>query len=70
MARERTLEVDAAGVQAAAEEALSALKDAQKVRLALTNISTTADGTRETFDAMLSRVRASLERVEGLIGAG
>jgi hypothetical protein len=69
MARERTLEVDAAGVQAAAEEALSALKDAQKIRLALTNISTTADGTRSTFDAMLGRVRTSLDRVETLIAA-
>jgi hypothetical protein len=69
MAREQTLEVDAAGVRAATDEALSALNDAQKIRLALTNISNTASGTRETFDAMLARVKASLERVEALIAS-
>ena len=69
MAREQGLEVDAAGVRAATDEALSALSDAQKIRLALTNITNTASGTRETFDSMLARVKASLERVEALIAA-
>ncbi|HEV2076172.1 MAG TPA: hypothetical protein VGR10_08015 [Thermoleophilaceae bacterium] len=70
MAREQGLEVDAAAVRAAAEEALSTLKEAQKVRLALTNITNSASGARETFDAMVARVQASLERVEALIAAG
>jgi hypothetical protein len=69
MARERTLDVDAAGVRTATEEALSALNDAQKIRLALTNITNTANGTRETFDAMLARVKASLESVEARIAS-
>ena len=69
MARDQSLELDAAGVRAAADEALSALNDAQKIRLALTNITNTATGTRETFDAMLARVKAPLERVEALIAS-
>ncbi len=69
MAREQTLDVDAAGVRAATDEALSALNDAQKIRRALTGISDTASGTRQTFDSMLERVKASLERVEALIAS-
>ncbi len=69
MASEQTLEVDAAGVRAATDEALSALNDALKIRLSLTNITNTASGTRETFDSMLTRVKASLERVEALIAS-
>lgn len=69
MAREQTLEVDAAGVRVATDEALSALNDAQKIRRALTSISDTASGTRQTFDSMLERVKASLERVEALIAS-
>jgi hypothetical protein len=69
MAREQTLEVDAAGVRAATDEALSALNEAQRIRRALTSISDTASGTRQTFDSMLERVKASLERVEALIAS-
>jgi hypothetical protein len=70
LARDQSLELDAAGVRTAAEEALSALKDAQKVRLALTNITNTATGARGTFDDMVARVRARLEHVEELIATG
>jgi len=70
MARERTLEVDAAGVRDAAEEALSALRDAQRIRNSLTGASKSVKGAREALDAMVARVQASLERVEGLIEAG
>jgi len=69
MARDQSLELDATGVRAATDEALAALNDAQKIRLALTNITNTATGTRTTFDTMLTRVKASLERVETLIAA-
>ncbi len=55
MAREQTLEVDAAGVRAATDEALSALNDAQKIRRALTSISDTASGTRADVRLRCSR---------------
>jgi hypothetical protein len=70
MAGEGALEVDAAGVRDASEEALSALRDAQSIRGALTGASKNVDNARKTLDAMVARVQASLERVEGLIAAG
>jgi hypothetical protein len=69
MARERGLEVDAAGVSTAAEEALSALKEAQKIRLSLTSAANGVQGAREVLDTMVTRVQASLERVETLIAS-
>ena len=53
----------------AAEEALSALQDAQKIRSSLTGASKSVDAARETLDAMVERVEASLARVESLIAA-
>ena len=47
MAAERELELDAAGVRDAAQEALSALKDAQKIRSSLTGASKGVDAARE-----------------------
>ena len=47
MAAERDLALDAAGVRDAAEEALSALKDAQKIRSSLTGASKGVDAARE-----------------------
>jgi hypothetical protein len=70
MARERSLQIDAAGVRDAAEEALSALKDAQRIRVALTGATKSVGTARDGLDAMVERVQASLERVEGLIAAG
>jgi len=69
MSVERTLEVDAAGVRTAAEEALSALRDAQRIRSSLTGASNSVEGARAALDAMVARVQASLERVETLISA-
>ena len=69
MATERDLALDAAGVRAATEEALSALKDAQKIRSSLTGASKGVDAARETLDAMVARVQSSLTRVETLIDA-
>src|SRR5215211_3614266 len=70
MARERSLQVDAAGVRDAAEEALSALKDAQRIRVALTGATKSVGSAREYLDAMVERVQSSLERVERLIATG
>ena len=67
MAAERDLAVDAAGVRDAAEEALSALKDAQKIRSSLTGASKGVQAARDTLDAMVLRVETSLARVETLI---
>jgi hypothetical protein len=69
MSAEAGLEVDAAGVRDAAEEALSALRDAQKIRNSLTGATKGVDSAREALEAMVSRVRLSLERVESLIAA-
>jgi hypothetical protein len=70
MAAERDLALDAAGVRDAAEEALSALKDAQKIRNSLTGASKGVDAARDTLDSMVLRVQNSLTRVETLIDAG
>ena len=70
MAAERDLALDAAGVRDAAHEALSALKDAQKIRSSLTGASKGVDAARSTLDAMVLRVETSLARVEKLIDAG
>ena len=69
MAREKELEVDAAGVRDAADEALSALKDAQRIRGSLTSARNGVQGAHEALDAMVARVQASLERVETLIAS-
>ena len=70
MTAERDLALDAAGVRDAAEEALSALKDSQKIRSSLTGASKSVDAARDTLDAMVTRVQTSLARVETLIDAG
>ncbi len=67
MSAERDLALDAVGVRDAAEEALSALKDAQRIRSSLTGASKSVDSARETLDSMVSRVESSLARVESLI---
>ena len=53
----------------AAEEALSALKDAQKIRSSLTGASKSVDAARDTLDTMVTRVETSLTKVESLIDA-
>ena len=69
MAAERDLALDAAGVRDAAEEALSALRDAQKIRSSLTGANNSVKTAHETLDAMVARVQASLTRVESLVSA-
>jgi hypothetical protein len=67
--RDRSLEVDAAGVRDAAEAARSALKRAQTVRLALTNVDKSSANAREGIDAIVAEVEAELARIEALIAA-
>jgi hypothetical protein len=69
MTAERDLALDAAGVRDAADEALSALKEAQKILSSLTGATKSVSAARDTLDSMVSRVEASLARVESLIDA-
>lgn len=69
LARDQSLEVDAAGVRDAAETARNALKRAQTVRLALTSIDKSAVKAREGIDDMVADVEAELGRIESLIAA-
>jgi hypothetical protein len=69
MARDQSLDVDAAGVRDAAETARAALKRAQKVRLALTGIDKSASTAREGVEALIAEVEAQLVRIERLVDA-
>ena len=69
MARDGALEVDAGGVRDAAEKARAALKRAQKVRLALSNIDKSTKSAREHVDGMVAEVEIELTEIEGLIAA-
>lgn len=68
MARDSALDVDAAAVRDAAEEAVSTLKQAQSIRSNLTGIKTSADKARTGLDGLVEAIRAKLERVEALVG--
>jgi hypothetical protein len=63
------LEVDAAGVRDAAEEATARLKAANRIRKSLTNVTTSADRAREELEGMISDVERSLSRIESLVAA-
>jgi hypothetical protein len=69
MAGEKLLGLDAAGVRDAADEAMSALKDAQRIRRSLTGATNSVDTARSALDAMIARIEASLARIESLIAA-
>ena len=69
MARDGELEVDAAGVRDAAECAVSALKKAQSVKLALTGASEGVERARGGLEEMIADVRGHLARIESLIAA-
>jgi hypothetical protein len=69
MSRDRALEVDAAGVRDAAEAARSALKRAQSVRLALTNIDKSTSKARDGLEGIVADVESELARIELLIAA-
>jgi hypothetical protein len=67
MSAERDLALDAAGVRDAAEEALSALKDAQRIRSSLTGANKSVDAAHTALNVMVERVESCLERVESLV---
>jgi len=69
LAREGELEVDAAGVRDAAEEAASALKKAQSIKLALTGATDSVARARDGLEEMVAEVRDPLTRIESLIAA-
>jgi hypothetical protein len=66
-ARDAALELDAAGVRDAAESARSALKCAQAVKLALSNIDKSSAKAREGLEGMVTDVEVELARIEGLV---
>jgi hypothetical protein len=63
------LEVDAAGVRDAAEEAAAQLKRANRVRKSLTGVTNSADAAREELEAMIADVELCLDRIESLVAA-
>jgi len=67
MLRDRSLTVDAAAVKDEAEAAIAALKEAQKVRRAMSGAETSIDNARQGLNAMVDLVRAHLERIDGLV---
>ena len=65
--RDTTLEIDAAGVRDAAEEAAARLKRANRVRKSLTSVTNSAEAAREEFNEMVEDVERCLVRIEGLV---
>jgi hypothetical protein len=61
------LEVDAAGVRAAAEDARARLKCVNRIRKSLTNITNSADRARDDVNEMVEGVESCVERIEQLI---
>jgi hypothetical protein len=69
MSRDQALEVDAAGVRDASEAARAALKRANSVRLALTNIDKSTQKARAGVEEIVADVEAELARIESLVAA-
>ena len=69
MAKTRSLTVDAEGVRNSVESAVAALKDAQKIRSALTGAGKTIVSVRESLDGMVAAVEQQLEHIESLVAA-
>jgi hypothetical protein len=67
MAREGALEVDAVGVRDAAESARAALKRANAVKLALSNIDKSSAKAREGLEGIVADVETELVRIETLV---
>jgi hypothetical protein len=63
------LEVDAAGVRDAAEEAAARLKAANRIRKSLTNVTSSADKARDELDGMIADVERCLARIESLVAS-
>jgi flagellar hook-basal body complex protein FliE len=63
------LEVDAAGVRDAAEEAAARLKRANRVRKSLTNVANSAKAAGDEFDEIVADVERCLTRIETLVAS-
>jgi hypothetical protein len=63
------LEVDAAGVRDAAEEAAARLKAANRIRKSLTNVTSSADKARDELDGMIADIERCLARIESLVAS-
>jgi hypothetical protein len=63
------LEVDAAGVRDAAEEAAARLKATNRIRKSLTNVTNSAGRARIDLDEMVADVERCLARIESLVAA-
>ena len=63
------LEVDAAGVRDAAEEAAAQLKRVNRIRKSLTGVTNSADTAREELDSMVADVESCIDRIESLVAA-
>jgi hypothetical protein len=61
------LDVDAAGVRDAAEEAAARLKAANRIRKSLTGVTTSAERAREELDGMIADLERCLSRIESLV---
>jgi hypothetical protein len=64
--REGEMEMDAPAVRDAAAEAISALKQAQSIKLALTKAESGVTEARTGLEEMAAAVKARLERIESL----
>jgi hypothetical protein len=69
MAKTRSLTVDAEGVRNSVESAVAALKEAQKIRSALTGAGKTIASVRESLDGMVTAVEQQLVHIESLVAA-
>lgn len=67
MARDSSLEVDAAAVRDIAAEAISTLKQAQAIRSTLTGIKTSSDKARAGLDGLVEAVHGKLEQIDALV---
>ena len=63
------LEVDAAGVRDAAEEAAATLKRVNRIRKSLTGVTNSADSARAELDSMVADAERCLARIESLVAA-
>ncbi|MGI8632611.1 MAG: DUF2130 domain-containing protein [Solirubrobacterales bacterium] len=69
MARDRSLDVDAAGVRDQSEAAVTALRQAQTIKRALTEATKSVEGARSGLESMVADVQARLERIDELVAA-
>ena len=60
-------DIDASGIQDAAEEAAAQLKRVNRIRKSLTGVTNSATAAREELDAMIADVEVCLARIESFV---